>query len=284
MIVVGLIGAGAMGAGVGRRLRENGARVLTLLEGRSAATRARALAAGLEAVDEAALVEAELVLSIVPPGEAVGAAERLAPALTAAGRKPVVVDCNALDVRTVRAVEAVVASTGAGFVDGGIIGLPPEPGGKAPIVYLSGEGAGQVASWLDALGMRSAALDGPIGAASALKMSYAGITKGLTAVAAMMVLGAEQAGAGEALRTELAASQPELLRRFGSALPGMVPKAYRWVAEMREIAAFLGDGSEGAAAYEAFARLYDRIAADATGDKRDVAVLEAFAKAASERG
>jgi hypothetical protein len=121
---------------------------------------------------------------------------------------------------------------------------------------------------------------GPVGAASALKMSYAGMTKGLTAIAAIMVLGAARAGAGEALLSELGISQAALLKRFGTSLPGMVPKAYRWVAEMREIAAFLGDDKAGAAVFEGIAQLYERIAADAAGERTEVAVLEAFAKAA----
>lgn len=68
---------------------------------------------------------------------------------------------------------------------------------------------------------------GPVGAASALKMSYAGITKGIAAVASAMVLGAERAGAGPALRAELAESQPQLLARFATTLPDVIPKAHR---------------------------------------------------------
>ena len=122
------------------------------------------------------------------------------------------------------------------------------------------------------------AVAGPIGAASALKMSYAGINKGLTAVAAAMVLAATRAGAADALRDELARSQPQLLAKLEVALPDMVPKAYRWVAEMREIAAFLGPDHPAALAYEGFARLFDHIAADEKGARTDVALLTAFAR------
>src|SRR3954451_12161861 len=80
---------------------------------------------------------------------------------------------------------------------------------------------------------------GGMGAASALKMSYAGITKGLTALGAAMMLGAARAGVAEALYAELAASQPALLAWFTRQIPGMYQKAYRWVAEMEEIAEFL---------------------------------------------
>ena len=84
-------------------------------------------------------------------------------------------------------------------------------------------------------------VEGPVGAASALKMSYGGITKGLTAVGSAMILAAERAGVAEALHAELAASQPNLLAYFTRSVPDMFGKAYRWVPEMEEIAHFSGD-------------------------------------------
>ncbi len=278
MTSIAVVAAGAMGSGVARRLSDHGAVVTTLLAGRSAATRARAEAAGMRGVDEAALVTADVILSILPPGEAMALARQLTPALQAAARKPVFVDCNALDVETVRAIGAVVAATGTPFVDAGIIGLPPRPGSPGPSFYLSGPDSAALAPVLAGCGLQVQAMDGPVGAASALKMSYAGITKGIAAIASMMILGAERAGAAGALRAELAASQPQLLARFATSLPDMVPKAYRWVAEMRETAAFLGDDPAGVAVFEGIAQLYERIARDAAGERAEVAVIEAFAQ------
>lgn len=272
---IGVVAPGAMGSAVARRMVEHGARVLTLLDGRSAATRARAEAAGMEAADLEGVAGADIVLSIVPPAEAVSLARRFAPALR--GRKSVYVDCNALDVRTVQQVGSIVDGSGAGFVDGGIIGLPPKPGTPGPVFYLSGPDAGDVAATLSGLGVRCKPMAGPVGAASALKMSYAGITKGIAAIATAMILGAERAGAGEALRAELAESQPQLLARFASTLPDMLPKAYRWVAEMREIAAFLGDDAAASAMFEGIAQLYDHIARDAAGDRLEADAIERFA-------
>ena len=105
-------------------------------------------------------------------------------------------------------------------------------------------------------------IDGPVGAASALKMSYAGITKGTTAIASAMLLGAARFGCGEALIAELGESQPEMLARFREGIPRMYDKAYRWVAEMEEISDFLEQNPPSRDIYAAIARLYDNIATD----------------------
>ncbi len=97
-----IIAPGAMGSAVARRMHERGATVRTSLAGRSAASARRAAEAGMMAVEsDRDLVEGvDIVLSIVPPGEAVGLAERLQPLLAAASRKPLVIDCNAINPTT----------------------------------------------------------------------------------------------------------------------------------------------------------------------------------------
>jgi len=119
-------------------------------------------------------------------------------------------------------------------------------------------------------------LDGPLTAASALKMSYAGITKGFTALGAAMMLAATRGGSAEALKAELVESQPALLAFLGRSVPGMYSKAYRWVAELDEIAAFVGDDHDEHAMLEAAARLYERIAKDFEGEKQEVGELDKF--------
>jgi L-threonate 2-dehydrogenase len=260
MAVIAIIAQGMMGAGVGRRLHESGAKVRTLLAGRSTESAERARAAGMEpAGDEHALLGGgDFFLSILPPGDAEALAHRLAPALTALDRKPVYVDCNAVSPQTAIRIGEIIAPTGADFVDAGIIGGPPRPG-YSPTIYASGPTAGQTAVLRD-WGIDWRVIDGPIGAASALKMSYAGITKGTTAIAAAMLLGAARFGCGEALIAELTESQPEMLARFRQNIPRMYDKAYRWVAEMQEISDFLEKNPPSRDIYAAIARLYDHLA------------------------
>jgi 3-hydroxyisobutyrate dehydrogenase-like beta-hydroxyacid dehydrogenase len=272
---IAVVAPGAMGSAVARRLVEQGARVLTGLAGRSAATCARAEAAGMIGVGDDQIAAADVILSILPPAEAVGFAQRLAPALALGGHRAIFVDCNAIDVRTVERIAAIIGAGPARFVDGAIIGAPPKPGKPGPTFYFSGAPAADL-DWLQQFGLKIRRIDGPVGAASALKMSYAGITKGITALAAAMVLAASRAGAAQALREELAASQAQLLKRFATALPDMYPKAYRWAAEMREIAAFVQDDPAAARIYEAVGDLYERIGADAREGRGEIDLIEAF--------
>ena len=272
---VAVIAPGMMGSAVAKRLTESGIEVCTSLAGRSKATVDRARAAGMRDAGDDAIAGTDIILSILPPGDALGLAERLAPALRRASRKPLFVDCNALDPATVLRIARVIEETGATFVDGGIIGPPPEPDSKNTRIYLSGPAAPKAAV-LEQFGLSMPIQAGPIGAASAMKMSYAGITKGFTALGAAMMLAATRAGTAEALKAEMAVSQPQLLGWLTRQMPRMHSKAYRWVAEMEEIAAFVGEDPAGKQFYLAAARLYERIAADYEGPNKETAMLDAF--------
>jgi putative dehydrogenase len=260
-ITVAIMAQGMMGAGVGKRLHERGASVRTLLSGRSEASAGRAKAAGMQPVadERALLAAADYVLSILPPDQAEGLASRLAPTLQSLPQKPVYVDCNAVSPQTAARIAAIVEPTGAAFVDGGIIGGPPREG-YSPTIYASGPKAERTKTIAD-YGIDWRIIDGPVGAASGLKMSYAGITKGTTAIAAAMLLGAARFGCAEALIAELSASQPEMLKRMQRGIPGMYDKAYRWVGEMEEISDFLDTNAPSSDMYKGIARLYEFLAA-----------------------
>jgi hypothetical protein len=107
-------------------------------------------------------------------------------------------------------------------------------------------------------------------------MSYAGITKGFTALAAAMMLAADRGGSAAALHAEFAESQPALLGWLTRQMPNMYSKAYRWVAELDEIAAFVGKDQPEHAMLDAAARLYERIAQDFDGKKTEISTLDQF--------
>jgi L-threonate 2-dehydrogenase len=61
-----------------------------------------------------------------------------------------------------------------------------------------------------------------------------------------------------------------LLQHF---LPSMPAKAYRWVAEMQEIAGFVGDDPAAGEIFAGAAHFYERIAEDFAADRKNVESL-----------
>ncbi len=272
---VAIIAPGNMGAAVAKRLTEHKVTVLTALIGRSEASLKRAQEAGMRGVEDRELAKADFVLSIVPPGDALTLAKRLAPILTQANTKPIYVECNAVSPQTMTTIADVIAPTGCAFVGAGIIGPPPKPGTTNTKFYAAGPSAKDFAR-LNDYGLTVRVLDGPLTAASALKMSYAGITKGFTALGAAMMLAAARGGSAQALQAELAESQPALLGYLTRMVPAMYSKSYRWVAEMNEISDFIGDDHAEHAMLEAAAGFYERIATDFDGGKQEIGAMDDF--------
>jgi len=261
-ITIALTAPGAMGAGIGGRLAARGAKVVVPLEGRSRASRDRAAAAGMVECAWDDLPGTDMILSVVSPEFAESTAERVAAAAQARGTTALYVDLNAITPARAQRIAALAEGAGLRFSDGGIVGPPPRTpapdGAKEPIFYLSGPGAKEAAG-LSAYGLRTEALHGGTGEASALKLSYAGITKGLAALGATMMLAAARAGVEERLMAELADSQPHLAKGFARGIPDMLPKSGRWVSEMHEISEFIGADLPESGIHTAVAGLYERL-------------------------
>src|SRR5438067_91649 len=184
-----------MGAAVGAVLRARGHRVVWASEGRSDETRARARAAGLEDVGSPAEVaRSEVVFSICPPHAALDVA-RLG---LFAG---IYVDANAISPARVR---EVVQAAGGDAVDGGIVGSPPRESGTTRF-YLSGPNAAAVAELFAGSVLDARVVSDEIGDASAVKMAYAGWTKGTAAMLLAIRELARVAGAEETMRDGAAA-------------------------------------------------------------------------------
>ncbi len=231
---IGILHPGQMGASVAAAARSTGARVLWASEARGGETRRRAAAAGLE--DARTLrrlaAESEVVLAVCPPAAALDVAEGVA----AAGYRGVYVDANAIAPATAARVAAAVERSGARFVDGGIIGPPATRPGTTRL-YLSGEGAGDVAALFGGTLLDAIEIDGGRAAASALKMSYAAWTKGTAALLIAVRALAVREGVERPLLQEWSLSQPGLAERSERAATRNAPKAWRFEGEMEEIAA-----------------------------------------------
>ena len=234
MTTIGLLHPGEMGASVGRAARANGHRVLWASEGRGPDTAARAAGAGLEdAGTLRALGSAsDVVLSVCPPH----AAGDVARAVAAAGFRGLYVDGNAVAPATARGLGALVEKAGATFVDGGIVGPPPDKPGTTRL-YLSGPAAARVAALFTTGPLEAIVLPGELTSASAVKMAYAAWNKGQQALIMAVRALATAEGVDETLVAEWQRSQPDLPKRSENAARGSARKAWRWVGEMDEIAA-----------------------------------------------
>ena len=234
---VGILSPGDMGHTVGDVLRQNGLRVITCLDGRSQRTRQLAEKAGIVDVPTYPqfVTEADLILSIMVPAQARSAASMVAEALQKVDTTLVYADCNAIAPQTVRKLGEIITSAGGMFVDASIIGPPPRTPG-ATRFYASGPNL-DIFSELNNYGLDVRALGEQIGLASAIKMCYASLTKGLTALCTELLTAASVLGVSEALTAEFQLSQSALFERMEKGLPGMPPKARRWIGEMEEISA-----------------------------------------------
>jgi 3-hydroxyisobutyrate dehydrogenase-like beta-hydroxyacid dehydrogenase len=252
-VTIGLLHPGEMGAEVGRCLAGLGHRVLWAAAGRSEQTRVRAAAAGLSDAGQAgALAEqAEVIVSVCPPHAAVDVARSVA------GFCGLYLDANAIAPQTARDVATIVTGGGGQYVDGGIIGPPPVRQGTTRL-YLSGAAAPQVQRLFEG-GVLEPRLAGKEQfSASAVKMAYAGWTKGSAALLLAVRALAEAEGVGTALAAEWALSQPGIEARLLGAGRSAADKGWRWTAEMNEIAAAMSaaglPGGFGQAAAEIYGR------------------------------
>ena len=233
---IAILSPGDMGHGVGKALGEHGYDVITCLSGRSQRTRGLAAAGGFRDVPslEEMTSQADLIMSILVPAEAVGVARLVADAMRAAGTARPFADCNAVSPRSASVVESIIGDAGGDYIDGGIIGGSPARG-AAPRIYTSGPRA-DLMDELDGKGIIVKNLGPQIGRASGIKMCYASMTKGTNALRVAMLTAADSLGLYDELIDELAFSQSAALSAMESGIPGLPANSGRWIGEMEEIA------------------------------------------------
>jgi 3-hydroxyisobutyrate dehydrogenase-like beta-hydroxyacid dehydrogenase len=253
---VGIVSPGAMGSAVGAAYLAAGRRVVTTVAGRSPRTAGLAEQAGLEllpGLDEVVRAS-ELVLSIVPPGEAAATATAIAEAAGRSGARPLVSDWNAVSPATARELEQLLAAAGLELLDGSISGGPPRADHPTR-VYLSGRSAAEVAAiapaWIEARTVGDA-----VGFASALKMCTASMYKGSSALLAHALVTAQAHGVLAQVLDDLGDAFPQLIDRAARLLAVSATKAERFVGEMREIAATQASVGLTPDLFEAMAEIY----------------------------
>jgi len=254
---IALLHPGNMGVTIGAAAATSGAQVIWASNGRSHATGKRAGNAGLKDVVNVsdAVRQSQVVLSVCPPHAAVDVAQEVA----AMNFRGVYVDANAVSRATAEEIGGILTKSGASFVDGGIIGSPVKQAGTTRL-YLSGDRAEDVARLFGASMLDARAIGNQPGAASALKMAYAAWTKSTDVLVLAIRAFAAHEGVEKALLDEWSVSQPALAKKCDRAAAVAVPKAWRYVGEMNEIAAAFEAAGLPKGFHLAVAQLCERLA------------------------
>ncbi len=233
---VAILSPGDMGSGVGYMLGQHEIDVTTYLRGRSNRTRRLASNAHFRDMPTMGLLveQADLILSITVPDQAVTVATTVANAMRTTGKNTVYADCNAVSPQTTRQIEAIITDAGGRYVDGGIIGGSPTRGAP-PRFYVSGEHA-HVVSEIDGKGIIVKPLGDQIGRGSGIKMCYAALTKGTSTLHVALLAAAESLNLTDDLVAEFQYSQPNALGQMSNGISRLPPNAHRWIGEMNEIA------------------------------------------------
>jgi 3-hydroxyisobutyrate dehydrogenase-like beta-hydroxyacid dehydrogenase len=265
---VGILMPGDMGHVVGRVLQAHGLRALTRLKGRSARTRGLAQKAGIADVStyEDLVRDTGMILSIVVPEEALNLSRTVAEAVRRVGKPTIYVDCNAIAPSTVKAVDEVMRATGSRCIDVGIIGSPPREPGRTRF-YASGPEV-ELFAELSNFGLDVRTLGRDVGLASGLKMCYAALTKGTTALATDLLTTAQTMGLYQPLIEEFQRSQESRYQNMERQLPVMPTKAYRWVSEMEQIAKTFAEVGLTPRILQGAADMYRFVSTTSIGEER----------------
>jgi 3-hydroxyisobutyrate dehydrogenase-like beta-hydroxyacid dehydrogenase len=239
---VGIMSPGDMGHAVGHLLGSHGLRVITCLQGRSQRTRSLARRAQIEEVStvQALVSQSDILLSILVPAQAVQLAQVVAKAVSETHADLIYVDCNAIAPQTTCRIGEMITGAGGRFVDVGIIGNPP---GRSGSTYFYASGPDTKAfEEMSRFGLSVIVIGEQIGQASAMKMCYAAMRKGVLALFTELLTAAEILGVSRELKKRIQSSPQSILyEQMEQELPRMPEKSRRWIAEMEEIAKTFGD-------------------------------------------
>jgi 3-hydroxyisobutyrate dehydrogenase-like beta-hydroxyacid dehydrogenase len=253
--IIGILNPGEMGTALAASALATTGRVYWCSEGRSAATRERATNTGFEEL--ASLAEfcrrCTLIIGVCPPHAAFAQAH----ALIEADYKGLYLEANAISPSSVKLIEHLLQRAGITLVDGGIIGLPPAQRGTTWL-YLSGSDSARVQRCFSNGVFETTIIGDAVGQASALKMLFAAWNKGRSALLGAILATAGQRGIREALEQQWDRYEPGFSATTHQRVRGVARKAWRFSAEMEEIAATLEESGVPGGFFSAAAEIYQR--------------------------
>ena len=233
---IGILSIGEMGFHWAKLLKGHGVEVLTYDKDRGEVSRKRGENAGAKSVASMAELvrSADLIVSIVVPSAALRVAENVAAAAKESGRKDLLfLDANAISPMTADDIAAVLKPAGVNFVDGCIIGSAARMG-KGTIVYVSGPQSSRLQA-LESFNIPIKVLGPNTNQASAFKVVYAGLTKGLQGLFCELFMGARRFGLLKEVTAQYEESFPGLIDKVAPSIIGLRIHAGRRAEEMDEL-------------------------------------------------
>ena len=232
---IGLLSPGHMGHLIGLTLQRSGFNIITSLHDRSTRTKNLSEKANILNVGtiKNLVNESDILLSIVPPQNALEVATTVASEIQSSGKTALYVDCNAIAPQTTKKIGSIIIKSGFHFIDGGIIGSPPSKNSITRL-YVSGPKANDI-TLLNTNNFSIIRIGDLIGTASALKMCYAALTKGTAALQLAQLTVAQILGIDNYLEEELLLSKNDLYTSMKNSLPKLPAKTHRWIEEMNQI-------------------------------------------------
>lgn len=233
---IAIMSIGEMGFHWAKLLKGHGVEVLTYDKDRGEVSRKRGENAGVKSVGSLTdlVRQSDLIVSIVVPSAAIDVAKKVAEAVKTAGRKNLIfLDANAISPMTAEEIAKNLQPAGVSFVDGCIIGSAARMG-KGTIVYVSGPEANHL-QILEKFNIPVKVLGASTSQASAFKVVYAGLTKGLQGLFCELLMGARRFGLLQEIRAQYDESFPGLLDKVASSIVGLSIHAGRRAEEMDEL-------------------------------------------------
>ncbi len=233
---IGILSIGEMGFHWAKIIIGRGGEVLTYAKDRSETTRKRAENVGVKCLPSMRRLvqEADLIVSIVVPFAAKRVASKVGKAAAKSGRKDLLyLDANAISPMTANEIGTILTPVGVSFVDGCIIGSASKMD-KGAVVYVSGAQASRIQE-IGSYGFSVKVLGAAVAQASAFKVVYAGLTKGLQGLFVELLMGARRFGLLDEIRGRYDESFPGLLDKIASSIVGLRIHAGRRAQEMVEL-------------------------------------------------
>ena len=220
---IGILSIGEMGYHWAKILTARGVEVMTFAGDRSETTRQRAENVGVKCLPSMnqLVQEADLIVSIVVPSAAKKVAAKTSKAAIKTRRKDLLyLDANAISPMTAEEIGKTLAGGDVEFVDGCIIGSAAKMD-KGAVIYVSGARATEVLD-LNSYGFSVKVLGPAVAQASAFKVVYAGLTKGLQGLFVELLMGARSFGLLD-----------EILQRYEESFPGLLDKVNASIIALR---------------------------------------------------